>query len=122
MLKNIGLPILIPLITPISAIAIQPSASASTVFCNKTNSPIRVAYARGTLDPTLSIETANYEVKGWLKIAPGACMTADVGWAMPTNTTFRLKSHKIEHKSKMMIKNISRSILISLITAYRLTY
>jgi uncharacterized membrane protein len=60
----------------IGAIAFQASASAATVFCNKTNSPIRVAYARGTLDPTLSIETANYQVKGWLKIAPGACMTA----------------------------------------------
>jgi uncharacterized membrane protein len=76
MLKNIGLPILIAPIVLISAIAVQSTASASTVFCNKTNSLIRVAYARGTLDPTLSIETANYEVKGWLKIAPGACMTA----------------------------------------------
>ncbi len=76
MLKNISLPILIGLFTPISAIALQSPASASTVFCNKTNSPIRVAYARGTLDPTLSIEMTSYKVKGWLKIAPGACMTA----------------------------------------------
>jgi uncharacterized membrane protein len=76
MLKNIILPIFIVLIAPISAIALQSPASASTVFCNKTNSPIRVAYARGTLDPTLSIETTNYEVKGWLKIAPSACNTA----------------------------------------------
>jgi hypothetical protein len=76
MLKNISLPIFIALITPISAIAIQPSASASTIFCNKTNLPIRVAYARGTFDPRPSIETTNYDIKGWLKIAPGACIMA----------------------------------------------
>jgi Protein of unknown function (DUF1036) len=72
MLKNI----FISLIIPLGIILWQPSASAATVFCNKTNSPIRVAYARGILDPTLSIETTNYEVKGWLKIVPGACTTA----------------------------------------------
>jgi Protein of unknown function (DUF1036) len=76
MLKNITLPLFTSLIAPISAIALQSSASASTVFCNKTDSPVRVAYARGTLDPTLSIEMTSYKVKGWLKIAPGACMTA----------------------------------------------
>ncbi len=76
MLKNISLPIFIVLITPISAIALQSPATASTIFCNKTNAPIRVAYARGTLDPTLSIEMTSYEVKGWLKIASGACLTA----------------------------------------------
>jgi uncharacterized membrane protein len=73
MLKNISRSIFITLAAPICAIALQSTASASTVFCNKTNSPIRVAYARGTFDPRPSIETANYEVKGWLKIAPGAC-------------------------------------------------
>ena len=76
MLKNINLPIFIALIAPITAIALQSSASASTVFCNKTNSPIRVAYARGTFDPAPSIEMTSYKVKGWLKIAPGACVTA----------------------------------------------
>jgi uncharacterized membrane protein len=76
MINNISRSIFITLTASISAIAVRSPASASTIFCNKTNSPIRVAYARGTLDPTLSIETANYEVKGWLKIAPGACMTA----------------------------------------------
>jgi uncharacterized membrane protein len=76
MLKNISLPIFIALITPISTIALQSSASAATVFCNKTNSPIRVAYARGTLDPTLSIEMTSYKVTGWWKIASGACTTA----------------------------------------------
>jgi uncharacterized membrane protein len=76
MLKKVSLPLFISLISPISAIAIQASASASTVFCNKTNSPIRVAYARGTLDPTLSIEMTSYKVKGWWKIAPGACTMA----------------------------------------------
>jgi Protein of unknown function (DUF1036) len=72
MLKNI----FISLIIPLGIILWQPSASAATVFCNKTNSPIRVAYARGTLDPTLSIEMTSYDVKGWLNITPGACMTA----------------------------------------------
>ncbi|WP_310484330.1 DUF1036 domain-containing protein [Chamaesiphon sp. VAR_48_metabat_403] len=76
MLKNIRLPILIGLITPISAFSIQPAARAATEFCNQTNSPVRVAYARGTLDPRPSIEITNYQIKGWLTIDPGACMTA----------------------------------------------
>jgi uncharacterized membrane protein len=76
MLKSISLLIFISLVTPISAIALQPSASAATVFCNKTNSPIRVAYARGTFDPRPSIEMTTYDVKGWLKIAPNTCITA----------------------------------------------
>jgi uncharacterized membrane protein len=72
MLKNI----FISLIIPISTIAFQPVAHASTIFCNKTNSPIRVAYTRGTLDPILSIKTTTYDVKGWFKIAPSTCITA----------------------------------------------
>jgi uncharacterized membrane protein len=76
MLKNISRSIFITLAAPICAIVLQPAAHASTVFCNKTNAPIRVAYARGTLDPAPSIEMTNYEVKGWLNIASGACTTA----------------------------------------------
>jgi uncharacterized membrane protein len=76
MFENIRLPILICLIIPISAISIQPAARAATEFCNQTNSPVRVAYARGTFDPRPSIEVTNYQIKGWLTIDPGACMTA----------------------------------------------
>jgi uncharacterized membrane protein len=76
MLKNIILPIFIGLIAPIIAISIQSAADATTTFCNQTNSPIRVAYARGTLDPRPSIESVNYQIKGWLMINPGACKTA----------------------------------------------
>jgi uncharacterized membrane protein len=76
MFENIRLPILICLIIPISAISIQPAARAVTEFCNQTNSPVRVAYARGTFDPRPSIEVTNYQIKGWLTIDPGACMTA----------------------------------------------
>jgi uncharacterized membrane protein len=76
MLKSTSLLIFIGAIASISAIELQSSASAATVFCNKTNSPIRVAYARGIFDPTLSIETTTYDVKGWLKIAADTCITA----------------------------------------------
>ncbi len=76
MLKNINLPIFIGLITSISAISIQPAAYASTTFCNQTAFPVEVAYARGTFDPRPSIEVTNYQIKGWLTIDPGACMTA----------------------------------------------
>lgn len=76
MLKNINLPIFISLIIPIAAIFIQPAADASTTFCNQTNSPVRVAYARGTFDPRPSIEVTNYQIKGWLTIDPGACTMA----------------------------------------------
>ena len=86
MLKNIRLPILIGLITPISTIFIQPAARAATEFCNQTNSPIRVAYARGTFDPRPSIEVINYKIKGWLTIAPGACMTASTKPANKVNS------------------------------------
>jgi uncharacterized membrane protein len=76
MLKNIRLSILIGLIIPISTISIQPAAHAATEFCNQTNSPVRVAYARGTFDPRPSIEVTNYQIKGWLMIDPGGCTTA----------------------------------------------
>jgi Leucine-rich repeat (LRR) protein len=76
MLKNIKLSILIGLIIPISTISSQPAARAATEFCNQTNAPVRVAYARGTLDPRPSIEIINYQIKGWLTIDPGACTTA----------------------------------------------
>jgi uncharacterized membrane protein len=76
MFENIRLPISICLIIPISTISIQPAARATTEFCNQTNSPVRVAYARGTFDPRPSIEVTNYQIKGWLTIDPGACMTA----------------------------------------------
>lgn len=76
MLKNISLPILIGLTVPISTIFIQPAARATTEFCNQTNSPVRVAYARGTFDPRPSIEVANYQIKGWSMVDPGACTTA----------------------------------------------
>jgi hypothetical protein len=76
MLKNINLPIFISLITPLSAIFIQPDARASTTFCNQTAFPVEVAYARGTFDPQPSIQSTNYQMKGWLNIDPGACATA----------------------------------------------
>ncbi len=76
MLKNINLPIFISLITPLSAIFIQPDARASTTFCNQTAFPVEVAYARGTLDPRPSIQSTNYKVKGWLPIDPSACTIA----------------------------------------------
>jgi hypothetical protein len=76
MLKNIRLSILIGLIMPISTISTQPAAHGTTEFCNQTNSPIRVAYARGTFDPRPSIEITSYQIKGWLTIDPGACTTA----------------------------------------------
>jgi internalin A len=76
MLKNIRLSILIGLIMPISTISIQPAVRAATEFCNQTNSPVQVAYARGTFDPRPSIEVTNYQIKGWLAIDPGACTTA----------------------------------------------
>jgi uncharacterized membrane protein len=76
MLKNISRSILIGLIAPINTISLQPAARAATEFCNQTDSPVRVAYARGTFDPRPSIEMTSYDVKGWLKIAPGTCMTA----------------------------------------------
>jgi uncharacterized membrane protein len=76
MLKNTSLPIFFGLMTPLSTIFLQSAADATTTFCNQTNSPIRVAYARGTFDPRPSIESINYKIKGWLKIDPGACKTA----------------------------------------------
>jgi hypothetical protein len=76
MLKNINLPILIGLIAPLSAISIQPAADAATAFCNQTAFPVEVAYARGTFDPRPSIQSTNYQLKGWLNIDPGACTTA----------------------------------------------
>jgi uncharacterized membrane protein len=76
MFENIRSSILISLIASISTISIQPATRASTEFCNQTNSPVRVAYARGTFDPRPSIEVINYQIKGWLTIDPGACTTA----------------------------------------------
>jgi Protein of unknown function (DUF1036) len=75
-LKNINLPLFIGLIAPITAISIQPAAHAATAFCNQTAFPVEVAYARGTFDPRPSIQSTNYQIKGWLNIDPGACTTA----------------------------------------------
>ncbi len=76
MLKNISRSIFIGLVTPLSFISLQSAANATTTFCNQTNSPIRVAYARGTFDPRPSIESISYKIKGWLTINPSACITA----------------------------------------------
>ncbi|WP_310422663.1 DUF1036 domain-containing protein [Chamaesiphon sp. VAR_48_metabat_135_sub] len=125
MLKTIGRSIFIGLITQISAIILAPSAHASTDFCNQTNSQIQVAYARGTFDPRPSIEITSYKVKGWLKISPGACMTASTEpadkidrpdgsdrirhyyYAKFVNKKIALTSKIFQHTEKFCIKNAS---------------
>ena len=76
MLKNISRSIFIGLITSLSAISLPPAADAEIVFCNKTNSPIKVVYARGTIDLQQSIQITNYDIQGWISIDPAACKTA----------------------------------------------
>jgi Protein of unknown function (DUF1036) len=107
MLKTVRLLSFISLITTINIILFQPVVSASTVFCNKTNAPIRVAYARGTFNPTLSIEMTSYEVKGWLKIAPATCITASTEPADKVNlpNSYDLVHHY--YYAKSINKNIA---------------
>ncbi len=123
MLKNISRSIFIGLITSIGAISIQPAAHASTKFCNQTAFPVEVAYARGTFDPRPSIEITSYKVKGWLKISPGACMTASTEpadkidrpdgydlvrhyyYAKSTNKNIALTSENSQRTENFCIKN-----------------
>jgi uncharacterized membrane protein len=101
MLKNISRSIFISLITPLSAIYIQPVARATTTFCNQTAFPVEVAYARGTFDPRTSIQSTSYQVKGWLKLDPGACTVASTEPADKVNLAdgYTLVRHYYHAKS-----------------------
>ena len=78
-----------PILVGFSSLLIQSSAEARTKFCNKTNTKVYVAYARGetyggaaNLPPgvgqSVSDASTEYNVEGWWGLNPGGCSVVNV--------------------------------------------